>query len=234
MGVVYEAVHLKVEQRVALKCLHPTYAARADWIQRFSREARASFALAGPHVLRTLDVDETAEGVPFIVSELLHGHDVGKELAERGGRLPVAQAIDYILQACAGVASAHAAGIVHRDIKPTNLFLARTGDGITLKVFDFGISSRPRGTTAKSRKTGEYLGSPRYAAPEQAVAASTVDHRADIWSLGVVLYRMLTGVIPFDVGDNGEAATMMSRWSRFLHDRSIAARSASRPRSLRS
>lgn len=193
MGLVFEAVHRKLDQRVALKFLLADDTNPADSIARFEREARAAARLQSPHVVRVMDVDVTSDGMHFIVMEYLEGHDLAKELRSRS-QLPVPEAVDWILQACAGVAEAHERGIVHRDLKPGNLFLA----GGVVKVMDFGISKLAgRPGEAELTTTETMLGTPSYMAPEQILSAKTIDHRADVWALGVVLYRVLSGALPF-------------------------------------
>ncbi len=199
MGVVLEARHRKLDQRVALKFLAPAELEQAGAVQRFEREARAAALLRSPHVVRTLDVDQTPDGLPFIVMEYLDGRDASSELVRRG-RIPVDEAVDWMLQACVGMREAHASGIIHRDLKPSNLFLCTTpGAPLVVKVMDFGVSkvSASHGETTELTSTQTTLGTPSYMAPEQLVSAKTIDARADVWSLGVVLYRLLTGALPF-------------------------------------
>jgi serine/threonine-protein kinase len=204
MGVVFEAIHLRLRKRVALKFLHPSMVADPDAVRRFEREARNASRLTSLHATRIFDVDHTAAGVPFIVSELLRGHSLQRELSLRR-KLPIVEAVDYLLQACISMKEAHAIGIVHRDLKPSNLFLCDAGELRVLKVLDFGISKvATTAADAELTTTGMILGTPRYAAPEQLVDVRTVDRRADIWSLGVILYRALTGAYPF-VGETQAA-----------------------------
>jgi serine/threonine-protein kinase len=203
-GVVFSATHRELRQRVAIKVLRDAGPVAAE---RMIREARAAIALQSEHVVRVMDVGRD-HGRVFLVMEQLDGSDLGTLLKARG-RLPVAEAADYVLQACAGVAEAHARGVVHRDLKPTNLFLARRADGGPLvKVVDFGISKSQDGPDAESSLTGpaEVLGSPMYMSPEQVRGAKHVDHRTDIWSLGVILFRLVTGKAPFGSGLTVSAA----------------------------
>jgi len=195
MGMVVAARHLDLEHRVALKFMLPAALESEEASKRFLREARASSALTSEHVCRVLDLGRFDNGLPYIVMEYLEGYDL-HSLMKRRGVLKLSDAVDYILQACEGMAEAHMKGIVHRDLKPGNLFLSKRADGSTLlKVLDFGIS-KAGGVT--STKTGDVLGSPAYMSPEQMQSSKDVDARADIWSLGVILYHLVTGRMPFD------------------------------------
>ncbi len=204
MGVVVAARHLTLDKQVALKLLSPKSGDSAEALERFTREARAAARIQSEHVGRVLDVDTLPNGAPFIVMELLEGHDLAVEL--RKGPPPLERAVTIILQACEAVAEAHAAGIVHRDLKPANLFLAKKDDGtISVKVLDFGISKITRHeptaeiTEEKALTSANtMLGSPLYMSPEQMKASGDVDARTDIWSIGVILYEMLAAVSPFD------------------------------------
>ena len=197
MGIVVAATHEHLGQRVALKFLLPAMAENVEIVQRFLREARAAVRIQSEHVARVLDVG-THEGSPYMVMEYLEGGDVARVLAERG-ELPVGEAVGYVLEACEAIAEAHALGIVHRDLKPANLFLAQRPTGKPMiKVLDFGISKAPAtGPEANLTHASALMGSPSYMSPEQLVSATSVDHRADIWGLGVVLYEMLTRLLPF-------------------------------------
>jgi serine/threonine protein kinase len=194
MGMVFEAVHLRMQQRVAIKFMQAKLVSQADAVARFEREGRAASTLTSPHATRIFDVDTTPDGLPYIVSELLEGRDLRHELDERG-KLPVEEAVGYVIEACAVMAEAHSFGIVHRDLKPSNLFLAGTSTGRTVKVLDFGISKMEE--ELELTTTGILLGSPRYMSPEQ-VEAKRVDRRADLWALGVILFRSISGTYPFE------------------------------------
>jgi len=198
MGFVVEATHLQLEQKVALKLLLPEVAANPELVSRFVREARAAVKIQSEHVARVLDVGVLESGAPFMVMELLRGTDL-ERVVEGGGPLPVREAIGYVLEACEAIAEAHAQGVVHRDLKPANLFLAERPSGKPMvKVLDFGISKATMSVTDRSlTKATTMIGSPAYMSPEQMVAAATVDIRTDIWALGVVLYELLTGHLPF-------------------------------------
>ena len=201
MGVVLAAMHLQLNQRVAVKVMRKEEI-NEEAVERFLREARALVRLRGEHVTRVLDVGEDERGVPFMVMEYLEGSDLSNVVDQRGA-LAVKDAVEYLLQACEAIAEAHAAGIIHRDLKPANLFLTRAPDGSdSIKVLDFGISKsiEPEGI-AQSKKltaTTTVIGSPAYMSPEQMRSARDADVRSDIWSLGVILYELLAGVIPFD------------------------------------
>jgi len=210
VGVVYEAEHLKLKQRVAVKLLASEMHEYPDMVERFEREARAMARLGGPHVARVIDVDQTAEGAAFMVMELLHGHDLQVEVKERG-RLPVSEAVHWVRQACEGMIEVHAAGVVHRDLKPANLFLVELPSGErTLKIMDFGIS-KIAGEAIEVTHTTVSLGTPAYMSPEQVRSAKHIDSRSDIWSLGVILYRLLSGKLPFHgTGSTGMAIAIVN------------------------
>jgi serine/threonine-protein kinase len=205
MGVVYAAEHLVLNQRVAVKILLPGAVASDAVVERFSREARAAAKINSEHVARVLDAGSTASGSPFLVMEYLEGCDL-EELLALQKTLPTTEAVDYIVQALEGLAHAHAANIVHRDLKPANLFLGCRPDGSNaIKLVDFGISKTTRSRPEDKRLTGQHvLGSPVYMSPEQLRNATDIDARADIWSIGIVTYEMLTGDPPFDGEGVGE------------------------------
>lgn len=208
MGVVFEAEHLALRRRVALKFLHSDVLQMPDAVERFAREARASSRLRGPHVVRFIDVDTDGHGRPFIVMDLLRGHDLEAELQARGA-LPIAEAVDLVLQTCAAVAEAHAAGVIHRDLKPSNLFLAEEDGARLVKVLDFGISKVARDEPAVT-SPAVTLGTPLYMSPEQLRCTRDVDGRTDIWSLGVILYELLTGAPPFLGSSTAAIAAIVS------------------------
>jgi serine/threonine-protein kinase len=197
MGVVVEATNLGLEQRVALKFLLAHRLTHQGLHERFLREARAAAKLTSQHVTRVMDVGMLESGAPYMVMELLNGHDLAAELEQRG-QLPVTEAVEYVLQACEAVGEAHRAGIVHRDLKPANLFLTRNADGSPcIKVFDFGVSKTLGSNQLQLTSEGQAVGSPLYMAPEQMMAKPDVDTRADIWALGVILYELIAGKTPF-------------------------------------
>jgi serine/threonine protein kinase len=199
VGVVFAARHELLEKRVALKLLSEEAASTPEAVRRFYKEARAAAQIESDHVARVLDVGQTGGGFPFMALELLDGVDLAKLLEERGPML-ASEIVGWVLQALEALAEAHSLGIVHRDLKPANLFLARRRDGThTLKILDFGISKSPAavGAATTLTVTSSILGSPVYMAPEQLRDAKSVDPRADIWAIGVVLYELLTGRLPF-------------------------------------
>jgi serine/threonine-protein kinase len=212
-GQVYAAHHIALDRGVALKVLFADPAEDPTVIDRFLREARTAAKIESVNVTRVLDTGELPNGRPFLVMELLVGGDLTSTLALHGP-LPIPRAVEYMLQALEGVAVAHALGIVHRDLKPANLFLAmREDDGTEIvKILDFGISKTPRTSRAGSagsradltKGSRDLLGSPSYMSPEQLRNASAIDKRADLWSLAVVLYELLTDALPFDGDGVGE------------------------------
>lgn len=205
MGAVYEARHELLGAPVALKFLHRELAERPGLAARFLQEARVSATVQSPHVARVTDVDTSQDGEPYLVMELLSGESLQK-LLDRQRVLNPDQAIDFTLQILAGLEAAHARGIVHRDLKPDNVFITPTGAGPLLKLIDFGIAKLRDTSEFKKGLTraGVLMGTAEYMAPEQLYAANEVDHRADLYSLGVMLFEMLSGVRPAD-GDSAEA-----------------------------
>jgi serine/threonine-protein kinase len=196
MGIVVAATHIALGQLVALKFMLPHAMKHPENVARFEREARAAVRLKSDHVARVSDVGHLGNGSPYIVMEYLEGEDLDAVI-ERGP-LPIDTAVDYLLQACEAVAEAHSIGIVHRDLKPKNLFLGRRLNGRPLvKVLDFGISKSRYDSDLSLTSTTQTLGSPNYMSPEQLRSTRDVDHRTDIWALGVILYEMLTGQLPF-------------------------------------
>jgi serine/threonine-protein kinase len=198
MGMVVAAWHVQLDQLVAVKLLHSETAGTGDATERFRREARAAARIRCEHVARVIDIGIWTGGIPYIVMEYLDGNDLAAELAQRGP-LPAEECVDYVMQAIEALAEAHAVGIVHRDLKPGNLFLAQRPDGSRLlKVLDFGISKHASASgEAALTRTSSLIGSPLYMSPEQMRSARTVDARADIWSLGAILFELLTGRTPF-------------------------------------
>lgn len=197
MGVVMAAQHVDIGRRVAIKFMLREVASNAANNERFARESRAALLLKSDHVGHVLDVGES-DGAPYMVMELLEGTDLD-DLVRKG---PVAfpLAVDYVLQACEAVAEAHALGIIHRDLKPKNMFLTRTLTGAPcVKVLDFGLAKMLHDDERDVSLTESHaiFGSPQYMSPEQMKATKYVDARTDIWALGVTLYELLTGSVPF-------------------------------------
>jgi len=215
MGVVVQAMHLQLDQRVALKFLLPDALVHPETVARFAREARAAAKIRSEHVARVIDVGTLDTGSPYIVMEYLEGEDLSAHLRKRG-TLGLAEATGFLLQACEALAEAHAAGIVHRDLKPANLFLARYPDGTPcVKILDFGISKIIGGAEGREldmTRTTAIMGSPYYMSPEQMRSTRNVDARADIWALGVILYELVAGRVPF------EAETMPQLCALVLQD----------------
>jgi eukaryotic-like serine/threonine-protein kinase len=202
MGYVVAATNVALEEQVAIKFLRPETLSNKDVVARFAREARAAIKIKSEHVPRVLDIGTLPGAGPFIVMEYLDGRDLGAVLHERGS-LAVTRAAECVIQACEALAAAHAAGIVHRDVKPENLFVARQAAGLDIvKVLDFGISKATLGgkdgaTDAAKAETRAVTGSLSYMSPEQ-IRGDDVDHRTDIWSLGAVLYELLAGRNAFE------------------------------------
>ncbi len=196
MGFVVAATHVELGHRVAIKFMRDEQLASAAIVERFMREARAAAQLRTEHVCRVLDVARLPRGTPYIVMELLEGSDLARFVGREALAAPVA--VEYVMQACVALAEAHAAGIVHRDLKPGNLFVTRRADGGPLvKVLDFGIAKAISDSDASLTRTRVTLGSPGYMSPEQIESARDVDARTDIWALGVTLYQLLSGRLPF-------------------------------------
>jgi serine/threonine protein kinase len=187
---------------VAIKLIHSELKDDAEAVQRFLNEARTTAALGGEHIARVFDCGLLPTGEPYLVMEQLDGVALDDYLRDRG-QLSLGEAIDIVLQACKGLSEAHAAGLVHRDIKPANLFLASRSDGgYTVKILDFGIAKQRVDRDGPGlTDPGRSLGSPWYMSPEQMIKPADVDARADVWSLGVLLFELLTHARPFD-GEN--------------------------------
>jgi eukaryotic-like serine/threonine-protein kinase len=214
IGFVVAATHVELGDKVALKFLRPEALANSEAVGRFAREARASAQIKSEHVVRVFDVGNLPDGAPFIVMEHLEGKDLDAVMHELGA-LPVKLAVEYVLQACEALAAAHARGIIHRDVKPENLFLNHRAQGMDIiKVLDFGISKVAfTGSAFESRhplvRTTMAMGSPIYMSPEQIRASQDIDARTDIWSLGCVLYELLTGNPAFDAPSLTQVAAII-------------------------
>jgi serine/threonine-protein kinase len=201
MGTVWVARHVELDVDVAIKFRASPDELDASAVDRFKREAQAAARLKSPHVVHIYDYG-VDEGVPYIAMELLEGEDLG-DLLDRVDYLPLERTAELVDQAARGLECAHEAHIVHRDIKPRNLFLARQRADEVLKILDFGIAKRKRGAGDDGNTSANViLGSPNYMSPEQARGAE-LDASSDVWSLAAVAYRALTGVPPF-VGQNSQ------------------------------
>jgi eukaryotic-like serine/threonine-protein kinase len=196
MGSVWVARHLQLDELVAVKFMSDALPALGDARARFAREARAAALLRSPHVVAVLDhgVDDD---VPYIVMELLSGEHLGDRL-KRVRRLPLREASSIAAQVGKALGRAHRAGIIHRDLKPANVFLARDEDEDIVKLLDFGIAKTQFGDGTDTTTTDVLMGSPQYMSPEQARGQRSIDHRADLWSLGAILFRAVTGVPAFE------------------------------------
>ncbi len=219
MGKLYEAEHTRLRRRFAVKVLHESHAEKVDAVRRFEREAEALARISSDHVLDVVDVLRTPDDRTAIVTGLLEGEDLQRRL-ERARVLPPSEAIEIARQICRGLSAAHAVSVIHRDLKPSNLFLAATTDGtLAVKILDFGVAKLA--DTSEVTRTGVVLGTPAYMAPEQARGSSKADARSDVYAVGAVLYRAVTGRMPYDGKD--VTATL----SQLLHE------SPPRPRSIR-
>jgi eukaryotic-like serine/threonine-protein kinase len=204
MGKLYRAEHQRLRRPVAVKVLTRGLSANEEALKRFRREAEIVSQLAHPHIVHILDFDTTEVGEPYIVMELLSGKPLSRYLDEVR-ILPLRETVEIVTQIAAALTVAHRAGVVHRDLKPDNVFMLAMRDGsIFIKLLDFGIS---RGNEGSTRFTGKYdiLGTPEYMSPEQALETAKADHRADQWSLACITYEMLTGRVPF----TGESAVKL-------------------------
>lgn len=212
MSIVVAATHLEIERPVAIKFLNPATAGK-DAVERFRREAQNAARLKNEHVVRVIDIGALPGGLPFIVMDLVEGSSLREELLARGP-FSVSDAVAVLLQATEAIAEAHSLGIVHRDLKPANLFLAECADRTRIvKVLDFGVSkalTAPHGEMPVGlTRTGMIIGSPLYMPPEQLQSPRSVDHRADIWALGAVLYELITGRVPYAARSYPELCTLV-------------------------
>ncbi len=198
-GTVYRARHVVLATEVALKVLAPQHSTEPGMVDRFLREAQTAAGVGNPHIVGVSDAGVTPDGRPFLAMEVLQGQDLEQRITQ-SGRLPIAEAVAIGLQLLEGLGAAHAARVVHRDLKPANIFLTRGRDGQPfVKILDFGISKvfEP-GKVAGMTKTGAVLGTPAYMAPEQLEDSSKVDHRADLYAAGAILFEALTGRLPYE------------------------------------
>ncbi len=218
MAWVFRATHLSLNKRVAIKFLRFDSAAdNTQALARFRREGLTAASIAGDATARVLDFGTLDSGAPFLVMEYLEGCDLDRLVGE-SRRLSIETAVHFVVQACEGLAETHAAGIVHRDLKPSNLFLTRSSDGaLRMKLLDFGVSKfETPSSEGAMTSTGALIGSPVYMSPEQMRSSRNVDHRSDIWSMGVILYELLAeGHSPF------MAATLPEICARILDQKPV-------------
>ncbi|HYQ15044.1 MAG TPA: serine/threonine-protein kinase, partial [Polyangiaceae bacterium] len=200
MGSVWLAEHLALRSPVAIKLIEPSIATNPEALARFLREAQAAAALRSPHVVQILDYGVDA-GVPFIAMEVLEGESLAARLA-RLGRLAPADTIRVMTHVARAISRAHEAGVVHRDLKPDNIYIVHNDEEELAKVLDFGVAkSNLHGlgaTGSSATRTGSVLGTPYYMSPEQAEGSKVVDHRSDIWALGVIVWECFLGTRPFE------------------------------------
>ncbi|WP_438013575.1 serine/threonine-protein kinase [Sorangium sp. So ce315] len=199
MGSVWAADHLTLGTQVAVKFMSPAYAEQGGFVERFRLEAMAAAQIKSPHVAQVFDHGVTHDGAPYIVMELLEGEDLKRRIQRLGVLSPV-EVATIVAQTARALGRAHQLGIVHRDIKPDNLFLLDVEGELFVKVLDFGVAKRvhdaPQGDLGMT-STGHVLGTPLYMSPEQILSAKNVDFHADLWGLAVVAYHALTGRVPF-------------------------------------
>jgi serine/threonine protein kinase len=201
MGTVYRAEHLKLGTSFAFKVLRPELADDARMVERFARESRAAASVVSEHVVPIVDSGTLPEGLPYFVMQLLPGSDLRALLHAQGGRLTPARAANVAIDACRGLAAAHAVGLVHRDLKPANLFVTRGDDGRdVVKILDFGVAKHLDSNTTRP---GALIGTARYMAPEQIGLEVPVGPATDLFALGVILYECIAGDVPF-AGDTAE------------------------------
>ena len=201
MGSVWHATQLGLDVECAIKFIEGEQAYMAESHARFQREAKAAAALHSPHVVQILD-HGVCEGTPYIAMELLEGESLGQRL-ERVPVLPPAETAWIVEQVCRALTRAHALGIVHRDLKPDNIFLVRDDDREIAKVLDFGIAKRTESVGLQTR-TGAVLGTPHYMSPEQAQGNKALDFRSDFWSMAIIVFRCVTGQLPFESSGFGD------------------------------
>ena len=204
MGAVYRARHEVLERPVAIKLLRPELTGSPDLLTRFVNEARAASAIRHPSIIEVIDFGQTDDGQAYLVMELLEGESLATRLQSRG-RLAEGEAVRITCGIASALSAAHAKGIIHRDLKPDNVFLIADPDlGERAKVLDFGIAKLADMASQAQTQTGALMGTPLYMAPEQARSAASIDHRADLYSLGCILYELLTGKPPLVAEGTGE------------------------------
>ena len=202
MGAVYEARHSIIGKRVAIKVLLEKFLENEELIARLLQEARMASSIGHQNIVDVTDFGTTRDGRAFVVMEFLEGESLS-ELIRRDAPLPVERSLAIVKQVASALGAAHAKGIVHRDVKPENVYLVRRGDLDFVKVVDFGVSKAVRSREEagsewqRLTRTGAVLGTPLFMSPEQAAGAEDIDHRADIWATTLILYECLTGELPF-------------------------------------
>jgi serine/threonine protein kinase len=196
MGSVWVAEHLTLDTEVAVKFMAPELATHPDAVARFTREAKSAARMRSPHVVKIFDYGFQKGGIPYMTMELLEGEDL-EDRVSRAGRLSLKDTVEVVSQLSKALSEAHALGVVHRDIKPDNVFLMTCGDDFFVKMLDFGIA-KSSGAGVRVTNSGTTIGTPIYMSPEQILSAKDVDYRCDLWSLAVVAYYCLTGRVPFE------------------------------------
>jgi eukaryotic-like serine/threonine-protein kinase len=214
MGAVWLADHLGLKTRVVVKFMLGSLDGSDSARTRFSREAAAAAQVKSPHVVQMLDHGVSDDGVPFIVMEHLEGRDLGEEIEQNGALVPAA-VVAIVVQVAKALSKVHAAGLLHRDIKPDNIFLCEGEEDTFVKLLDFGIAKSSRvdqgdGSLDGETKTGQIVGTPFYMSPEQVTAQKKIDHRADLWALGIVAYEAITGQRPYDGPSFGALAVKIA------------------------
>lgn len=203
MGAVFEAEHLGLRKRVAVKVLKQEYVSNRDVMERFQREGLASCRITHPNIVDVFDIGTAGAEEPYLVMEFLQGESLADAL-KREGKLPLHRTVEILSQVLSALSRAHEAGIIHRDIKPENVFLVRLGTGKDfVKILDFGIAKVLEGniTGQKLTQTGSLLGTPHFLSPEQAKGDTDIDHRVDLYAVGVMAYQMVSGDLPFSGGN---------------------------------
>ena len=198
MGSVWQAVHIGLDTPCALKFIEGELVKVAEAHERFEREAKVSAQLRSPHIVQIID-HGVWQGRPYIAMELLEGTDLGKFIRDAGGKIPLPVLNDIVQQLCRALTKAHNAGVIHRDLKPDNIFIVPDDDRRLVKILDFGVAkSTGQAIENSNTKTGSMLGTPYYMSPEQAQGVKTIDARSDLWSVAVIVYQCLVGRLPFE------------------------------------
>src|SRR5712671_3209213 len=207
MGAVYLGKHVLMDKTVAIKVLHPSLALDDDVVARFSREAKAASRISHPHAVSVTDFGESENGIVFLVMEYLDGRTL-KEIIRSEGAMPLGRVVEIIRQVTGALDAAHGQGVVHRDLKSDNIMVSQTNGGDWAKVLDFGIAKmqQPEGVRDNDITAANLvIGTPQYMSPEQCSQAGPIDARSDVYSLGVIVFEMLTGKVPF----TGDAPTVI-------------------------